>query len=188
MDSPIAVKQLKEENRSSVAFLFLEAFFGQLMNFEKERLKLTKAFYRSFLWNRFYSAFMENALVGFFSLADPSERSIRLDKQQLGKSIGGIRDAFAYKVFTNEFQHTLTLQEPGFAIENHPYLELDVLDTNRRACELYRRIGFKVFREVSVSPIIGKLLGYRKRIFMYSKRTAREPFRPFLPSEGGRPL
>ena len=106
--------------------------------------------------------------------------------------IKGIKGYFAYKALKYEFEHKIILKESGYtiesvatskkhqgkgnatklmnyAIENNEYLELDVLDINKRAYEIYERVGFKVFKEKSVFPIFRGIAGYNKRIFMYHK-------------------
>jgi ribosomal protein S18 acetylase RimI-like enzyme len=193
MEAAIEIKKLSENDRHSITSIFVEAYYNQLQQLDKDSSKLEKMFYNTFLIDHFIGAFIDNELVGFFALTDESERCLRINKKDVFNVIKGLRGYFAYKALKREFEHRIKLKESGYniesvatskkhqgkgiatklmnyAIENSEYLELDVLDKNKRAYEIYKRIGFKVFKEKSVFPVFRKIIGYNKRIFMYHKR------------------
>ncbi|MFZ3131313.1 MAG: GNAT family N-acetyltransferase [Desulfosporosinus sp.] len=189
MEAPIEIRKLSENDRHSVTSIFVEAFYNQLRKLDKDSSNLYKIFYNTFLIDHYIGAFIDNELVGFFALTDESERCLRINKKDVYNVIKGVKGYFAYKALKSEFEHKIILKESGYtiesvvtskkyqgrgiatmlmnyAIENYEYLELDVLDINKRAYEIYKRVGFKVLKEKSVFPIFRRIVGYNKRIYM----------------------
>ena len=187
MEAPIEIRKLSENDRHSVTSIFVEAFYNQLRKLDKDSSNLYKIFYNTFLIDHYIGAFIDNELVGFFALTDESERCLRINKKDVYNVIKGVKGYFAYKALKSEFEHKIILKESGYtiesvvtskkyqgrgiatmlmnyAIENYEYLELDVLDINKRAYEIYKRVGFKVLKEKSVFPIFRRIVGYNKRI------------------------
>jgi ribosomal protein S18 acetylase RimI-like enzyme len=198
MESKIVIKTVSEEDRRTVTSIFVEAFYSQLCKLNKDITKLEKMFFHAFVLDRFLGAFLDEKLVGFFALTNESERCLRIIKTDFVGALGGVKGYFAHMALKKEFEHKRILRERGnaiecvaiskkyqgkgiatqlmnYAIENYDYLELDVLDTNQRAYEIYRRVGFIEYKEEYVSPMFRKALGYNKRIFMYYKKARRAP-------------
>jgi Acetyltransferases len=195
MKDVIDIRKVSENDRHTITSIFVEAYYNHLQQLDKDSSKLYKIFYNTFLIEHFIGAFIDNELVGFFALADEYERCLRINKKDVYSVIKGIKGYFAYKSLKYEFEHKIILKEPGYtiesvatskkyqgkgiatalinyAIENNVYLELNVLDINKRAYEIYKRIGFEVFKEQKVFPLFRKIIGYNRRIYMYHKSVA----------------
>ena len=195
MEAAIEIRKLSENDRHSITSIFVEAYYNHLRQLDKDSSKLKKIFYNTFLIDHFIGAFIDNELVGFFALTDESERCLRINKKDVYNVIKGIKGYFAYIFLKYEFEHKIILKEHGYtiesvatskkyqgkgiatklmnyAIENNVYLELNVLDINRRAYEIYKRVGFEVFKERTVFPMFRKTIGYNRRIYMYHKSVA----------------
>ena len=195
MKASIDIRKLSEKDRHMMTSIFVEAYYKHLQQLDKDLSKLKKIFNNTFLVDHFIGAFIDNELVGFFALTDESERCLRINKKDVYNVIKGIKGYFAYIFLKYEFEHKNILKEPGYiiesvatrkkyqgkgiatmlmnyAIENNVYLELNVLDINKRAYEIYKRIGFEVFKEQKVFPLFRKIIGYNRRIYMYHKSVA----------------
>jgi len=193
MEEEITIRKLVENDRKSVTAIFVEAYFNQLIKLDANPNKLEQIFYNAFLLDHFYGAFLNNELVGFFALTNEKERCLKINKKDVCINILGIKGFFAYIALKKEFEHKIKLQESGFniesvatskkhqgkgiatkmmkyAMERNSYLELDVLDINKRAHNIYERIGFKVFKEKSITPLFRSIVGYNKRIYMNYKK------------------
>ena len=193
MTDSLTIRKLGEQDRDAVTAIFVDAYYDQLAQLEEDRTKLFNIFQKTFLLEHYYGAFIDEELVGFFALSDEKERCMKIEKKNILENINGILGRIAYRVLRKEFEHKLKLKKPGYniesvatskkhqgkgiatklmqyAMENNAYLELDVLDTNTRAYELYKRIGFNVYKEEDVPVLLRKIKGYRKRVFMNYER------------------
>ncbi len=181
--------QTSNEIRKVTSEIFVDAYYKNLLYFSKNKEVLAKAFYKSFLLEHFYGAFINNELVGIFALTDEKERCFRIIKEDFIKNFGLIKGYLAYLSMKNELEHPIKLKEKGYfieavavkvekqghgvgkammkyAIENNEYLELDVVDTNIAAIKLYEKLGFKIFKEVP-EKYFKKAKGFNKRLYMY---------------------
>ncbi len=190
----VKVQKLQSSNeiRKAASEIFVDAYYKNLSYFSKNKEVLSKAFYKSFLLEHFFGAFINNELVGIFALSDEKERCFKIIKEDFIKNFGLIKGYLAYLGMKNELEHPIKLQKKGsfveavavrvekqghgvgnsmmqYAIENNEYLELDVVDTNIGAIKLYEKLGFKIFKEVP-EKYFKKAKGFNKRLYMYFER------------------
>lgn len=181
-----------ESNMRAAVRLFVDAYFDQLSGISRDTDRWERALAGTFVLERFYGAFLGDTLVGMFALLGPGEAWIRLDRKRFIDAMGALKGRIAYPVLRKELEHEVTLAGDGkyistvatdtkhqgkgiattmmkYAIENNRYLELDVVDTNERAFNLYKKLGFEVFREEPVR-FFKKAVGFNKKIFMRYKR------------------
>ena len=184
--------QTNNETRKTVSEIFVDACYKNLSYFSKDKEVLSKAFYKTFLLERFYGAFINNELVGIFALTDEKERCFKIIKKDFIKNFGFIKGSFGYLGMKKELEHPIKLKAKGYfieavavkvekqghgvgkammkhAIENNEYLELDVVDTNTSAIKLYEKLGFKTFKEVPEKHF-KKAKGFNKRLYMFYKK------------------
>jgi len=179
--------------RKELTNIFIDAYYSSLHSISKDHAQLNRLFYEAFLLDHFYGTFIGNELVGFFALTDSKERCFRFNKRIFIGEFGYLKGTILYNILKKELEHRIELQETGYniesvamkkefqgegigkkmmeyAIEKNSYLELDVVDTNTNAFELYKKLGFTVFKE---KPVKGfkSLVGYNKKIFMKYKKS-----------------
>jgi len=202
MESPsFTIKPIEntERNRDEVSRIFVAAYYEQLSQVSKDKETLTAILRNSFLLGHFYGAYESSELAGIFALSDENERCFRLDRKDFTKALGAVKGRIIYRTMKKEFEHPLAMGKKGkyieavatdisrqgkgiatrmmeFAMEHYPYLELDVTDTNLRAYNLYKRLGFVEYKTVP-ARFFKKLAGYNKKIFMYHERNLKNPER-----------
>lgn len=190
----LTIKRIEntESNMRAAVRLFIDAYYGQLSGITKDKARLEQALERSFVLERFYGAYLGDTLVGIFALLEPGEAWITLDRNRFIAAIGALKGRIVYPVLRKELEQEVTLAEDGkyistvatdvvhqgkgiatammkYAIEHNRYLELDVIDTNVKAFNLYRKLGFEVFREEPVKHF-KRMVGFSKKIFMRYKK------------------
>lgn len=188
----ILVKRMADfarDVRYEAAGVFVDGYFKELSFFTKDREKLKTAFKDIFCPEVFYLAEMDGEIVGMLACANNRQRAMPVDKAAMKRGLGFVRGSLAYHMLKNEFNSPLNCSDDSTYIEcvatnekargkgvctalfQHvlrelPYREylLEVVDTNRNACRLYKKLGFEEFkRKPERYP---RIKGFNERIYM----------------------
>ena len=160
---------LGENIREKLCELYVEGFFDDgLKYFSKDKSKLIKAFNHVFLLEYFYVAIIDNEIVGMIACMGKGPFCMIFKKKEFIKNLGlfkGLFTFFAFIKYTNRSKKldndtalveflavnkknqnmgiATSLFKYVFALPEYKYFVGEVADTNPRAFELYKRLGFK---------------------------------------------
>ncbi len=173
------------EVRGEISKIFAEGFTQWLSYFSKDKDKIARAFAHMFVLDQFYVAIAENKIAGMAACTDCRTWSVLLDSKELRRHLGFIRGSIAALVLKKEFQSPYNNPAPEtgsiefvgtaiefrgqgvasqmieFIIENTPYREYlieEVADTNIPAMKLYKKLGFREYKQKPIPE------GRRKKI------------------------
>jgi ribosomal protein S18 acetylase RimI-like enzyme len=165
-------KDLNGNAREKISELFVEAFGKDLKIISKDANKLIKAFSHMFVLDYFYVGIMDNEITGMMVCADKEHYCINHNKKILIKNLGLVKGLLANIIFKNYFNKNqkypveidnktgsiefVTVnrkyQRMGIATEIMEYIFslklyekyiLEVADTNEKAFNLYKKLGYK---------------------------------------------
>ena len=171
----------------------MDGFYEHLSYFSKNREKLTKALAHSFELSQFFIAVKDDIVMAMAACNETKLPSIRLEKRQLSAHLGFIRGRLAY-VALNKYMlnqpHPFQMRARTGSIEfvacaadyrgqgiTHNLLStiidvtncedyvLEVMDSNKPAINLYKKLGFE---EVNRKPA-PKFSGFE--FFVYMRHT-----------------
>jgi ribosomal protein S18 acetylase RimI-like enzyme len=161
--------ELGDNIREKLSELYVDAFFEDgLKFFSKDKEKLKKAFCHVFELEYFYVAIIDNEIAGMIACVGRGPFCMNLSKKIFIKYLGffkGLFTWFAFRKYKNrcknldadtamvEFLATnikyrnmgvaTSLFKHLFTLPEYHYFVGEVADTNPRAFELYKRLGFK---------------------------------------------
>ncbi|CDQ38088.1 MULTISPECIES: GNAT family N-acetyltransferase [Virgibacillus] len=185
--------ELEKNVSHDISSIFVDGFGEHLTFFSKKRETLTAALAHMFVTEVFYVAIIDGEIAGITACTDGHILSVHPNKQELRKHLGFVKGTFAYYVFNREFKKPpietgsgkvsieFVATSPAFqgkgvgtAILEHllssptftEYI-LEVADTNTKAMNLYRKLGFKEFTRKKQA--FRKLSGVNYRVYMKCK-------------------
>jgi ribosomal protein S18 acetylase RimI-like enzyme len=156
--------------REKLGELYVNAFYDDVLKyFSRNKPKLVKVFSCGFLLEYFYVAIMDNEIVGMVACMNKGEFCFKINLKTTVKYLGvfkGLIISYWLKQFLKEFpkldektslieclavdtQHlrrgvASALVNSLFSLpENKNYL-LEVIGTNKKAINLYNKLGFKI--------------------------------------------
>jgi len=150
--------------------VYVNAFYDDVLKyFSKDKNKLKKVFACGFLLEYFYVAIMDNEIVGIIACMGKGEVFIKLELKTFVKYFGifkGLLINFLLKQFIKGFPKVnektaliecvatdikhlrkgiaSTLLKSLFSITEYENYILEVIETNKKAINLYDKLGFKV--------------------------------------------
>jgi ribosomal protein S18 acetylase RimI-like enzyme len=155
-----------------ISALFVEAFGKELKIISNDSNKLTKAFLHMFVLDYFYIGIIDNEIAGMMVCTDKEHYCIKHDKKILVNNLGLVKGLLAnmiFKIYFNKYpKYPVKIDEKTGSIEfvatNKKYRRmgmatlimeyifslklyekyiLEVADTNERAYNLYKKLGYK---------------------------------------------
>jgi ribosomal protein S18 acetylase RimI-like enzyme len=164
-DRIMGIKLAKDLNgnvREKITELFVEAFEKDLKIISKDTNKLIKAFSHMFVLDCFYVGIINNEIAGMMVCVDKERYCINHNKKILINNFGLLKGLLANMIFkkylnkypkypieiddkTGSIEFVATnkkYQRMGIATEIMEYI-LEVADTNERAFNLYKKLGYK---------------------------------------------
>ncbi|MCL2400104.1 MAG: GNAT family N-acetyltransferase [Defluviitaleaceae bacterium] len=179
--------------QKEVAAVFVEGYYNDLSQLNKNKEVLVEALEGSFNPDVFYLAYSNDKIIGINACSNNKGRALNLDKQKFRKHFGLIKGSIIYSIMIKEFHYHLdypdnkayiecvaTLPETRgkgvatklmqFIIDSETYTEyeLEVTDTNTSARKIYEKMGFVTFKTVPEKK--SKSRGFNERIYMkYNK-------------------
>jgi ribosomal protein S18 acetylase RimI-like enzyme len=168
--------------------LYVNAFYDDVLkHFSKNKTKLIKVFACGFLLDYFYVAIIDNEIIGMVACMRKDEICIKLDLKTIVKYMGlfrGIIINFYLKQFLKGFpkldektalieylaidtKHlrkgiASTLVKSLFTLTEYENYLLEVIGTNKKAINLYNKLGFKVVYIKTYFPSIYLGMKYLK--------------------------
>jgi ribosomal protein S18 acetylase RimI-like enzyme len=165
-------KDLNEDARGKISELFVEAFKKDLRMISRDADTLARAFSHMFVLDYFYVGIIDNEIAGMMVCVDKYHYCINHDRKILVKHLGFIRGSLADMIFKHYFNRhpkypveiddktgsiefvatSGKYQRMGIAAEIMEYIFslkmyekyiLEVADTNERAVNLYRKMGYR---------------------------------------------
>jgi ribosomal protein S18 acetylase RimI-like enzyme len=173
----IRADKLDSDVRIQMSEIFADGFAQWLGYFSEDKNKIAKAFAHMFILDKFYVAAVDDKIAGMAACTDCRTPSVRLNKKELRKHLGFFKGSIAgillkkefESPFTNPPQETGSVEFVGTAsvfrgkgaasqIINHiinstnyrEYLIEEVADTNTPAMNLYKKLGFKEYKQKPV--------------------------------------
>jgi ribosomal protein S18 acetylase RimI-like enzyme len=186
-------KDLTENINEKISTLFVEAFGKDLKIISKDTNKLTKAFAHMFVPEYFYIAIIDDEIAGMMVCVDKEHYCINHNKKILTGNLGLIKGLLANMIFKKYFnkypKYPVDIDEKTGSIEfvatNNKYRKmgiatsimeyifslnmyekyiLEVADTNEKAFNLYRKLGFKeIYR---IRQKFSKQIGINYLVYM----------------------
>lgn len=185
----IPMREAKRDVSREVAAVFVDGYEKDLTFLSNNREKLIEAFQKMICQDVFYFATLEGEIVGILACSNNQKRAVTIDKALLRKSFGLITGSIAYHFMKDEFNKKLPYQDDtgyiecvatsikargkgvstalmSYVLENEDYHRyiLEVVDTNKIAYRLYKKLGFTEFKRKKES--FSKMKGFKHRIYM----------------------
>lgn len=188
----IKLNEANSRAQFEVSQIFVDGFYDWLKFFSKDREKLSRAFAHIFNADVFYIAVEDVAVMGFAACTNSQHPSIMLNKKEFRKHFGLIMGTIAYRILHRELEtkpYPFTLEPNMGAIEfvatsanhrdkgvatalinylheNTPFSSyvLEVADSNLKAINLYKKLGYQVFMKVSEKH--AKQSGFENYLYM----------------------
>ena len=161
--------ELGDNIREKLSELYIEAFYDDgLKVFSKDKEKLIKAFTHVFVLDYFYVALIDNEIAGMIACMGKGPFCMSFNKKIFIKYLGifkGLLTCFAFKDYLNrctkldedtamlEFLAVGTkhrkkgvassLMKYTFSFPEYRHFVGEVADTNPKAFELYKSLGFR---------------------------------------------
>jgi ribosomal protein S18 acetylase RimI-like enzyme len=174
--------------REKLGELYVNAFYDDVLKyFSKNKTKLIKVFACGFLLDCFYVAIIDNEIIGMVACMGKGEVCIKLDLKTIVKYIGlfrGLIINYWLKQFLKGFpkldektalieclaidtKHlrkgiASTLVKSLFTLTEYKNYILEVIGTNKKAINLYDKLGFKVAYIIPYFPRIYFGMKYTK--------------------------
>ncbi len=174
--------------RERLGEVYVNAFYDDVLNyFSKDKAKLKKVFACGFLLEYFYVAIMDNEIVGMIACMGKGEVCIKLDLKTIVKYFGVFRGLiinFWLKQFLKEFpkldektalfeclavdiKHlrkgiASTLIKSIITLSEYENYILEVIGTNKKAINLYDKLGFKILYIKQYFPNVYFSMKYTK--------------------------
>ncbi|MGP4039575.1 GNAT family N-acetyltransferase [Gracilibacillus sp. D59] len=179
----------KRDVSREVAAVFVDGYEKDLAFLSTNREKLVEAFQKMICPDVFYFATLEGEIVGILACSNNQNRALTIDKTILRNSFGYVKGSMAYYFMKDEFNKKLSyLDDTGYiecvatavkargkgistalmsyVLENEDYHRyiLEVVDTNKVAYRLYKKLGFTEFKRKKET--FSKMKGFKHRIYM----------------------
>lgn len=190
----VSIKNLSKLDETFVkqaVSVYVSVFYKELSAFiSKDKEKLVRAFIPTFVKENFYLALLDGKAVGVLAYSTSLSHSRTVDKKHLMKEFGKLKGSLmAYSLSKKPITLTanqgylenlailseyrgrgIATQLISHAISNLPYDELllEVVDTNSHAINIYKKLGFTVFK-TKKQRLFRKKSGFSKRLYMKKK-------------------
>jgi ribosomal protein S18 acetylase RimI-like enzyme len=189
-------KNLNENIREKISELFVEAFGKDLRSISKDKNKLVKAFSHMFVLDYFYLGIIDGEIAGMMVCADKDHYCIDHNKRILTKSLGLLKGLLANMILTKylnkhpkypieidgktgsiEFVATnkkyrkmgiATAIMEHFSLKLYKEYILEVADTNEKAFNLYRKLGYK--ETYKIKQKFSKTIGINYLVYMVKQK------------------
>lgn len=177
--------------RAGLAQIFGEGFTQWLQFFSSDQKTIADAFAHMFVLDQFYVAIADGAVAAMAACTDCKTASVKLNKKILRQHFGLYKGFFAGIFLKREFEapmqnppmQTGSIEYVGtssafrgrgmaskllaYIVANtsyRDYLIEEVADTNTPAMNLYRKMGFEVYREKNIAPKRAQKIGINKML------------------------
>jgi ribosomal protein S18 acetylase RimI-like enzyme len=186
-------KDLRENINEEISALFVEAFGEELKIISKDTNKLTRAFSHMFVLDYFYVGIIDNEIAGMMVCTDREHYCIKHNKKILINNLGLIKGFLAYMIFKNYFNKypkypvemdertgsiefvatnkkyrrmgiAASIMEHIFSLRLYEKYILEVADTNERAYNLYKKLGYKDIHRIKQK--LPKQIGINYLVYM----------------------
>ncbi|WP_062049153.1 GNAT family N-acetyltransferase [Bacillus sp. JCM 19034] len=183
------MRGFKGDVRREVAAVFVDGYREDLAFLSNNQEKLIEAFQKMICPYVFYFATLEGDIVGILACSNNQNRALTIDKTILRNSFGYVKGNLAYHFMKDEFNKKLPYQDDtgyiecvattvkargkgvstalmNYVLENEDYRHyiLEVVDTNKVAYRLYKKLGFTEFERKKES--FSRMKGFEYRIYM----------------------
>jgi ribosomal protein S18 acetylase RimI-like enzyme len=186
-------KDLNGNTGEKLSELFVEAFGKDLKIISKDTRKLVKAFSHMFVPDYFYVGIIDNEIAGMMACLDKEHYCINHNKKILIKNLGLIKGLLVNMLFKKYFNKypkypveiddktgsiefvatnkkyqrmgiSSKIMEYIFSLRLHEKYILEVADTNEKAFNLYKKLGYKeVYR---IKQKYAKTIGINYLVYM----------------------
>lgn len=183
--------------RGQMGLIFAEGFYQWLKALDKDPHRLARAFAHMFDLNRFYVAIVDGKIAAICAVSDDASKTVSFDAKILRKHLGFIKGQIAYimlkkhlvdKKYPVEIPENCSVIEfvatkvdfrgqgvagalltDAMANSEHDQFILEVADTNTRAVNLYKRLGFREIHRVPAPH--AKRSGFDFYLYMKNQKT-----------------
>jgi ribosomal protein S18 acetylase RimI-like enzyme len=186
-------KDLNENIKEKISELFVEAFGRDLKIISNDTGKLIKAFSHMFVLDYFYVGIIDNEIAGMMVCVDKEHYCIKSDRKILVKNLGLIKGLLANMIFKKYFNKypkypvetdeetgsiefvatnkkyrkkgiATTIMEYIFSLNMYEKYILEVADTNERAYNLYKKLGYREIYKIKQK--FSKMIGINYLVYM----------------------
>ncbi|MDR0639866.1 MAG: GNAT family N-acetyltransferase [Spirochaetaceae bacterium] len=186
-------KDLDENIREKISELFVEAFGQELKIISRDADKLIKAFSHIFVLDYFYIGIIDNEIAGMMACTDKEHYCIHHNKKILLKNLGFVKGFLATMIFTKYFNKypkypveidektgsiefvatnkkqrrtgaASLIMEYIFSLNMYEKYILEVADTNEKAFNLYKKMGYKEVHRIKQK--YAKKMGINYLVYM----------------------
>jgi ribosomal protein S18 acetylase RimI-like enzyme len=186
-------KDLNENIREKISALFVEAFGKDLKIISKDTNKLVEAFSHMFVLDYFYIGIIDGEIAGMMVCVDKDHYCIKHNQKILIKNLGLMKGLLANMIFKHYFNKypkypveideetgsiefvatnkkyrkmgiATAIMEHIFSLKMYEKYILEVADTNEKAFNLYKKLGYKeIYR---IRQKFSKTIGINYLVYM----------------------